>query len=254
MATGSGVGSVGAPETTVATTSEFDAVDFFSDFYALVNADPYGPSDLSERIVAGSPADAFLDLRPRIQRRPRRQQARDRSNRSPSLARRLRSKALRPSRCAATASATRSATSSSRMAACSRSSSTGWRSTTVSRRRPKPAEFGDVGIGVIGGFERITVDELAVVIGVDPAARPWRWHGTRWSTSTRRGDEIAVDLLASAYPRVIEPRPDGRAQPVVLQFPTADLGGELVVPFISGSHRPRSRPASLSTSWVPSLV
>ena len=64
----------------------------------------------------------------------------------------------------------------------------------------KPTEFGDVGIEVIGGFERITVDELAVVIGVDPAGETLEVAWDEVVYVNPSGDEIAVDLLASAYP------------------------------------------------------
>ena len=237
VATGSGVGSVEAPETTVATSSEFDAVDFFSDFYALVNADPYGPSDLSERIVAGSPADAFLTYvlgfsAARVDSRPG------------------------PFEPFTVVGATTAIEGTPAVELCSdgfcdtfsdfvvedgRLQSFQLNGQAIDDRVASPAkaaEFGDVRIEVIGGFERTTVDELAVVIGVDPAGETLEVAWDEVVYVNPSGNEIGVDLFASAYPRVIEPRPDGRAQPVVLQFPTADLGGELVVPYVSGSMAP----------------
>ena len=90
---------------------------------------------------------------------------------------------------------------------------------------------GDVGIRVVGAFERVTVDELAVVIAVDPGAETLTvpWDDVFYVDPS--GVEIPVDLAASAFPPEITPRPDGQDQPVVLQFPTAELGGELVLPY-----------------------
>jgi hypothetical protein len=88
---------------------------------------------------------------------------------------------------------------------------------------------------VVGGFERVTVDFLALVIAIDPGPETVTvlWDDVVYVDPS--GVELPVDLAASAYPAEITPRPDGRDQSVVLQFPTAELGGELVLTFTTGS-------------------
>ena len=102
------------------------------------------------------------------------------------------------------------------MAACSRSSST---ASTIDDRLASPSkstEFGAISVGVIGGFERVTVDQLAVVIAIDPGGEhPRRSRGMRCVYVDPIGDEIAVDLLASAYPTVIGPVGDAAGRPAI---------------------------------------
>ena len=102
----------------------------------------------------------------------------------------------------------------------------------------KATKFGDVGIRVIGAFERVTVDELAVVVAVDPGAETLTVPWDEVFYVDPSGTEIPVDLAASAYPAEITPRRDGQDQPVVLQFPTAQLGGELVLPYTTAATAP----------------
>ena len=99
-------------------------------------------------------------------------------------------------------------------------------------RPSKATEAEPVSVGVVGAFERVTVDELAVVLEFIPGGEEITvaWDEVRYADPTR--GYLPVDLPASAYPRVVGPV---GSQPVVLQFPAAELGGELDLTFTSPS-------------------
>ena len=74
-------------------------------------------------------------------------------------------------------------------------------------------------------FERVTVDELAVVIAID-AGEDLTDRLGGWPTSTRRGT-ASLPICPHRPSRRRSPPVGGHA--VVLQFPTATLGGEVVL-------------------------
>lgn len=225
-----------APAATAVTTTiagqapVFEPADFFGDFYFQVNAEPAAAGDLPQRVVAGSPAEAFVTYVLGFA------SARIDSRHGP----------FEPFTADATTTPIEGDPAvevcadgfcdefSGFVVSDGRLQSFQLNGVPIDGRLAAPSKAtmsGDVGIRVVGAFERVTVDELAVVIAVDPGAETLTVPWDLVSYVDPSGNEIVVDLPASAYPPVIAPRPDGRDQPVVLQFPTAQLGGELVLPY-----------------------
>jgi hypothetical protein len=216
----------------------FEPVDFFTDFYFQVNADPAGAGDLPQRLVAGSPAEAFVTYVLGFA------SARIDSRQGP----------FDPFTADATTTPIEGDPAvevcadgfcdelSGFVVGDGRLQSFELNGVPIDGRLAAPSKatmVGDVGIRVVGAFERVTVDELAVVIAIDPGTETLTVPWDEVSYVDPSGVEIPVDLAASAYPAEITPRPDGRDQPVVLQFPTAELGGELVMTFTTtGSTTP----------------
>jgi hypothetical protein len=238
--TTSATGLPPAPEATAVTTTiagqtpVFEPVDFFGDFYFQVNADPGEAGDLPRRVVAGSPAEAFLTYVLGFA------SARIDSRQGP----------FEPftADAATTPIEGEPAVEICADGFCDELSgfvisdgllqSFQLNGVPLDDRVAAPSKatmFGDVGIRVIGAFERVTVDELAVVIAVEPGGETLTVPWDEVVYVDPSGVEIPVDLAASAYPAEITPRPDGQDQPVVLQFPTAELGGELVMTFTSAA-------------------
>ena len=162
------VSFLGAP-TTDAGTSEFEPVDFFTDLFTWIGDDPPNRGDLDQRVAPGSPASRPRRLPVRVRDGPPRQPARSLRALHRHRERPPRSPASKPSTSAAKGSATSSAASSSTtMAGCRPSCSTASPSTTGWPCRRSRRTSGSVSIGVVGAFERVTVDELAVVLAIDP--------------------------------------------------------------------------------------
>jgi hypothetical protein len=229
-----------APAATAVTTTiagqvpEFVPVDFFGDFYFQINADPYQPGDLPQRVVTGSPADAWVTYVLGF------------------ASARLDSR-LGPFEPFTADATTTPIEDEPAVEVCGDGYCDEFSGFVISDGRlqtfqvngvpidgrlaapSKATQFGDVGIRVVGGFERVTVDLLALVIAIDPGPETVTvlWDDVVYVDPS--GVELPVDLAASAYPAEIPPRPDGHDQPVVLQFPTAELGGELVMTFTTAS-------------------
>jgi hypothetical protein len=229
-----------APAATAVTTTiagqvpEFVPVDFFGDFYFQINADPFQQGDLPQRVVTGSPADAWVTYVLGFA------SARLDSRIGP----------FEPFTADATTTPIEGEPAvevcgdgycdefSGFVISDGRLQSFQVNGVPIDGRLAAPSkatQFGDVEIGVVGGFERVTTDLLAVVIAIDPGDETLTvpWNEVVYVDPS--GEEIPVDLAASAYPAEIAPRPDGQPQPVVLQFPTAELGGELVMTFTTAS-------------------
>jgi hypothetical protein len=232
-----------APAATAVTTTiagqvpVFEPVDFFGDFYFQINADPYEAGDLSKRVVAGSPAEAFVTYVLGFGA------ARIDSRQGP----------FEPFTVDATTTPIEGDPAvdvcsdgvcdmlSGFVVADDRLQSFLLNGVPIDDRVAAPSKAtmaGDVGLRVVGAFERVTVDELAVVIAVDPGAETLSVPWDEVFYVDPSGDEIPVDLAASAYPAEIAPRADGQDQPIVLQFPTAQLGGELVLTFTTDASTP----------------
>jgi hypothetical protein len=225
-----------APAATAVTTTiagqapVFEPVDFFADLYFQVNADPAAAGDLPERLVSGSPAEAWVTYVLGFA------SARIDSRQGP----------FDPFNADATTTAIEGDPA---VEVCADDFCDEFSGFVLSDGRlqsfeingvpidgrlaasSKATALGEVGIRVVGAFERVTVDELAIVVAIDPGAETLTVPWDEIVYVDPSGAEIAVDLAASAYPADITPRPDGRDQPVVLQFPTAELGGELVMTF-----------------------
>jgi hypothetical protein len=214
-----------AAPTTVAGAPVFDAVDFFSDFFGLAADEPTSHGDLDERVVDGSPADAFVTYLLGFGTA------------------RLDSRQGRLAPFTVTASATPlegdEAVDVCNEGFCDRFSgfdvvdgrlrSFELNGLPIDDRLAAPSKPrpGSTAMRVIGAFERVTVDELAVVVAIAAEEElAVAWEDVVYANPDT-GD-IPVDLFASAYPPVI---PEGGEHAVVLQFPTGDLGGELVLPY-----------------------
>jgi hypothetical protein len=225
-----------APAATAVTTTVagqapvFEPVNFFGDFYFQVNADPYQVGDLPQRVVAGSPAGAFVTYVLGFA------SARIDSRAGP----------FEPFTADATTTPLEGEPAVEVCADGFCDEFSGFvvsdgllqsfrlNGVPIDGRLAAPSKAtmaGDVGIRVVGAFERVTVDELAVVVAIDPGAETLTVPWDEVVYVDPSGVEIPVDLAASAYPAEITPRPDGQDQPVALQFPTAELGGELVMTF-----------------------
>jgi hypothetical protein len=214
-----------AVPTTVAGAPVFDAVDFFSDFFGLAADGSTSSGDLDERVVAGSPADAFVTYLLGFGTA------------------RLDSRQGQLAPFTVTASTTALAGDEA-VDVCNegfcdqfsgfdvvdgRLRSFDLNGLPIDDRLAAPSKPrpGSTAMRVIGAFERVTVDELAVVVAIAADEElAVAWDDVVYANPDT-GD-IPVDLLASAYPQVI---PGGGEQAVVLQFPTGDLGGELVLPY-----------------------
>ena len=216
---------------TVGSAPSFDPVEFFTDFFTRVGGDPPNRGNLSQRVVPGSPAEAFVDYLFGFAT------ARLDSRQGP----------LQPF------TVTESLTPVSGEQAvdvCSEGYCDQFSGFVVTDGKlqsfllngvaiegrlasaTKALEFEPISVRVDGAFERVTVDELAVVLSIIPSGEELAvaWDEVRYADPAR-GD-LPVDLPASAYPRVVDPV---GAQAVVLQFPTGTLGGEVVFSYTTPS-------------------
>ena len=192
-------GAALAPEatavpTTVAGAPVFDAVDFFTDLFAGINADPHDHGDLPQRVVAGSPADAFVTYLFGFG------SAREASRQGP----------LEPFTVSGDDTA---------VEVCTEGSATRSRSSSVSDGRLE--SFLLNGVDHRGSARRAVEGDRARAAGARSRRRrlrardrrraggrhrhrsrrgPDRQPGRNLPTSTRRGTTSTVDLLASAYP------------------------------------------------------
>ena len=222
-------GSGGAPEALARPAlaadagPQFDPVDFFTDFFTWIGGDPPNRGDLEERMVGGSPAEAFVNYLFGFAT------ARLDSRQGP----------LQPFTVteSTTAVGDQPAVNVCSEGFCDQFSGfvvTDGRLQTfrlngvnIDDRLAMPSKelaVGPISVSVVGAFERVTVDELAVVLEIAPGGEELAvaWDAVRYVDPT--GGDLPVDLLASAYPAVVGPG----AQSVVLQFPTSALGGEVV--------------------------
>jgi hypothetical protein len=236
----SGAGARFAPVATAVTTTlagqpVFEPVGFFTDVFTQVADDPLESGDLPQRVVAGSPAEAFVTyfLGFGAARLDSRQGA------------------VGPWTAAATTTPIEGAeavevcdvdnfcdTFSDFVVVDGRLESFRLNGIAIDDRLAAPSKsttFGPATIRVIGAFERVTVDVLAIVVGLEPQGEAIAMAWDEVAYVDPSGTQIPVDLLASAYPEVVTPRSDGHDQAVVLQFPTADVGGELILPLTSPS-------------------
>ncbi len=191
-------GAALAPEatalpTTVAGAPVFDAVDFFTDLFAGINADPHDHGDLPQRVVAGSPADAFVTYLFGFG------SARETSRQGPlepftvsgddtgggGLQRRVLRHVL------------------GFVVSDGRLESFLLNGVTIEGRLAEPSKAIEHGrpvrVRVVGAFERVTVDELAVVIAIEADEDlTVSWEESAYVDPS--WNRIDVDLLASAYP------------------------------------------------------
>jgi hypothetical protein len=223
-------GGAGAPAATAVTTTEagqqvFDAVDFFTDFFGGINDDPHRPGDVLQRVVEGSSADLFVNYLYGFGA------ARLDSRHGP----------LEPF----TVSGDDTSVEVCNVGACDTFDdfvvvdgllqSFRLNGVNVDGRLAAPVksiERPPVRIRVVGAFERVTVDELAVVLAIEPATEPLE---VAWADSTyvdATWTPIEIDLPASSFPPTVAP---GGEQEVVLQFPTGRLGGEVVLSYTTES-------------------
>jgi hypothetical protein len=228
-----GVGAAGfsgAPTATEVTTTvagrpTFDAVDFFTEFFGGINADPRRPGEVVNQVVEGSPADLFVEYLYGF-----------------GAARRL-------SRQGPLESFTVSGDDTS-VEVCNAGfcdtfgdfvvvdgllQSFRLNGVSIDGRLAAPIkliERGPVRIRVVGAFERVTVDELAVVIALEAGSEPLEFNWAKTTYVDPSWTPIEVDLPASAFPPNIEP---GGEREIVLQFPTAGLGGEVVLTYTAES-------------------
>lgn len=223
-----------AATTTLAGSPDFDPVDFFADLFAQVNENPREPGDLAERVVGGSPAAAWVTYLLGFGA------ARVDSRHGP----------FEPFTVDATTTALED---NEAVEVCNdgfcdtfgdfavtngRLRSFTLNGVSVDDRLAAPSNsttFGPVDVRVVGAFERVTVDELAVVVALQPVDEEVAVDWEQVAYVDPDGQLIAVDLQASAYPEVIGPSTDKFEQAVVVQFPTAQLGGELRFSVTTGS-------------------
>lgn len=218
--------------TTIAGAAELDAVDLFTDMFESLGGDPPNRGNLDQRVVPGSPAAAWVDYlygfaTARLDSRP-----------GP----------FEPF--TVTASAT-PISGSAAVDVCTegycdqfsgfvvddegRLETFQLNGVAIDDRLAAPSEpktIGPISVGLLGAFERVTVDELAVVLAITPAGEQLDVSWQDVTYDDQRGAEIPVDLPASAYPRSIGPV---GAQAFVVQFPTAALGGEVVLTYTTAS-------------------
>ena len=238
-----------APSTTVG-SAVLDAVDLFTDLFTSLGGDPPNRGNLDQHVVPGSPAAAWVDYCS-VSPRPVSTAGQARSSRSPSP------RAPRPSTVTAVDVCTEgfcdefSGFVVDDEGGCSRSSSTASPSTIAWLRRRSRSQKDDLGRRarrLRAGHRRRARRR--------PRHHPRR-RGARQSPGRTcdyhdpAGDDIPVDLAASAYPRSVGPV---GAQAVVLQFPLAELGGEVVLTYTTESTSHPSRSASPSTRCSRSLV
>ena len=221
-----------AVPTTVAGAPVFDAVDFFTDLFAGINADPHDHGDLPQRVVAGSPADAFVTYLFGFG------SAREASRQGP----------LEPFTVSGDDTAVEVCTEgfcdtfSEFTVSDGRLESFLLNGDEIEGRLAEPSKAIEQGrpvrVRVVCAFERVTVDELAVVIAIEADEDlTVAWEESAYVDPS--WNRIAADLPASAFPASITA---GGEHDVVLQFPTATLGGDVVLTYTSASS---AQPAGL---------
>jgi hypothetical protein len=211
--------------------AEFVPVDFFTDFFTRIGGNPPNRGSVERRVVPGSPAEAFVNYLFGFAT------ARNDSRQGP----------LEPF---TVTESTTPVSGEEAVDVCSegycdqfsgfvvadgRLQSFALNGVAIDDRLAMPSKalaFGPISVRVVGAFERVSVDELAVVLSITGGGEELAvaWDDVRYVDGSR--GELAVDLPASAYPPVIAP--DG-AQAVVFQFPTGTLGGEVVFDYTTPS-------------------
>ena len=96
----------------------------------------------------------------------------------------------------------------------------------------KVASFGGVGVRLAGAFERVTFDQLAVVFVLETSDDEIAVEWADVVYVQPSGESVATELADSAFPATV---PATGMQPVVMQFPGAMLGGEVVLAYTSPS-------------------
>jgi hypothetical protein len=223
-------GAALAPEatalpTTLAGAPVFDAIDFFSDMFGGINADPHDPGDLPQRVVAGSPADAFVTYLYGFGA------ARESSRLGPIEQFTVTGDDTAIQVC----NEGFCDTFSDFVVTAGRLASFLLNGVPIEGRLAEASKAIDHGrpvrARVVGAFERVTVDELAVVIAIQADEDlTVNWQETEYVDPS--WNRIPVDLPISAYPAEITA---GGEHDVVLQFPTATLGGDVVLSYTSAS-------------------
>ena len=94
----------------------------------------------------------------------------------------------------------------------------------------KAVSFGALGVRLAGGFERVTYDQLAVVFVLETSGGAIAVEWGDLSYVEPSGVSVAAELADSAFPATV---PATGMQPVVMQFPGATLGGDLVFAYTS---------------------
>jgi hypothetical protein len=214
-----------AVDTSVAGSPAFDAVDFFTDLFGGINADPHRQGDLPQRVVAGSSADAFVTYLFGFG------SAREASRQGPLEQ--------------FTVSGDETSVEVCNEGFCDTFSEfvvTGGRLESfllngidIDGRLAAPSKAIEHGrpvrVRVVGAFERVTVDELAVVLAIEADED----ITVAWDESAyvdQSWGRIDIDLVASAFPPTIT---SGDEHEVVLQFPTALLGGDVVLSYTTAA-------------------
>jgi hypothetical protein len=223
-------GAAPAPEasalpTIAAGAPAFDAVDFFSDLFGGINADPHDLRDLPQRVVPGSPADAFVTYIYGFG------SAREASRIGPLE----RFSVSGGDTAVEVCNEGFCDTFSEFVVSDGRLASFLLNGVMIDGRLAEPSKAVDHGrpvrARVVGAFERVTVDELAVVIAIEAEEDltvDWQqavYIDPSW-------DRIEVDLPISAFPAEIL---SGTEADIVLQFPTGTLGGDVVLSYTSES-------------------
>jgi hypothetical protein len=214
-----------AVPTTLEGSPVFDAVDFFTDMFAGINADPHDHGDLPQRVVAGSPADAFVSYLFGFG------SAREASRQGPLEQFTVTGDDTAVEVC----NEGFCDTFSGFVVHDGRLESFLLNGVMIDGRLAEPSKAIEHGrpvrVRVVGAFERVTVDELAVVIAIESDEDlTVSWGESAYVDPS--WNRIDVDLLASAYPATITA---GGEHDVVLQFPTATLGGDVVLTYTSES-------------------
>lgn len=93
----------------------------------------------------------------------------------------------------------------------------------------KPVSSGSLEVEVLGAFERISVNELAVVIAVESYKDvTFDWEAVTLVDAT--GVNLTVDVDASSWPEAVA---TATRHVVVVQFPGGRLGSDLIVTYTS---------------------
>jgi hypothetical protein len=211
--------------------AEFVPVDFFTDFFTRIGGDPPNRGNLERRVVPGFPAEAFVDylIGFATARLDSRQGPFEPFTVTESTTALLEEEAVD------VCSEGYCDQFSGFVVADGRLQSFLLNGVAIDDRLAMPSKalaFGPISVRVIGAFERVTVDELAVVLAMTAGGEELAvaWDDVRYVDPS--GGELAVDLPASAYPPIIPPV---GAQAVVFQFPTGALGGEVVFDYTAPS-------------------
>jgi hypothetical protein len=214
-----------AVETSLTGSPAFDAVDFFTDLFSGINTDPHRHGDIPQRVIAGSSADAWVTYLFGFG------SAREASRQGPLEQFTVTGDDTAVEVC----NAGFCDTFSEFVVSDGLLESFLLNGIDIDGRLAEPSKAIEHGrpvrVRVVGAFERVTVDELAVVLAIEADED----LTVAWDESAYVDPEwsrIEVDLLASAFPPALAA---GEEHEVVLQFPTGLLGGEVVLSYTTAS-------------------